>query len=138
MQRLTVKHQTESCRRVGDRSEKVGRVKDTPRRLTEIIHLAPWGLTEPGPPTKEHAWTGPRPSHICSKCAVWSSCVSPNKRSRDCLHLCSFTLDPLPPHGLPGWASVEENVPSPAGTRCPRVGRYPRGGSPFFDDKGRR
>ena len=64
MQRLTAKHQVESGEsrgRVGDRSEKVGRVKDTPRRLTEIIHLAPWGLTEPGPPTREHEGAGPRP-----------------------------------------------------------------------------
>jgi hypothetical protein len=30
--------------------------------------------------------------------------------------------------GLPGWSSEGKNVPSPAGTRCPRVEWYPRGG----------
>jgi hypothetical protein len=32
---------------------------------------------------------------------------------------------PLP--GLPGWASVGEDVPSATRNRCPRVGWYPRG-----------
>ena len=38
-------------------------------------------------------------------------------------------LDPFHLAGLPGWASVGEEVLSPAGTRCPRVGQYPRGSS---------
>lgn len=40
---------------------------------------------------------------------------------------------------LPTWASVWEDVFSPTGTRCPRVGWYPRGrgSSPFSEEKGR-
>ena len=33
---------------------------------------------------------------------------------------CHWILFPLP--GLPDWTSVQEDVTSPAGTRCPRVG----------------
>jgi hypothetical protein len=66
------------------------------------------------------------PLHICNKCAAWCSCGSPNKQSRDYLDLCSLPLDSLPLPGLHGWASVGENGPSPAGSRCPRVGWYPK------------
>lgn len=37
---------------------------------------------------------------------------------------CALLLDSLPLPGLPGWTSVEEEVFSPAGTRCPRVVWY--------------
>jgi hypothetical protein len=84
------------------------------------------GLTEPAPPTAECTGTEPRHLHTCSKCAAWSSCESPNKWSRGCLGLCSLPLEPLPWCGLPGWASVRRIVPSPAGTRYPMVGWYPR------------
>lgn len=49
-----------SCERVGDRSEQVRGVKNTTRRCTESTNLRPWGLTELGPPTREHAGTGPK------------------------------------------------------------------------------
>jgi len=42
-----------------------------------------------------------------------------------CLGLCSLPFDSLPLPGLPGLASVGEDIPSPDGTRCPRVGWYP-------------
>jgi hypothetical protein len=44
---------------LGDRSEQAGRIKDT-TRFTESTNLGPWGLTESGPPTREHAGAGPR------------------------------------------------------------------------------
>jgi hypothetical protein len=34
-------------------------------------------------------------------------------------------LDPFPLPRLPDWASMGEEVLSPAGTRCPRVEWYP-------------
>jgi hypothetical protein len=36
--------------------------------------------------------------YICTKCAVWCSCGSPNKWSRGCLGLCSLPLDALTPY----------------------------------------
>jgi hypothetical protein len=51
----------ESCGRVGGRSEQIRGVKDTTRRPTEPTNLGPWGLTETGPPTREHAEAGPGP-----------------------------------------------------------------------------
>ena len=54
----------ESCRRVEDRSEQVGEVKDT-RRSTESTNLGLWGCTEPRPPTREHAEATVRsPTHL--------------------------------------------------------------------------
>ena len=41
---------------------------------------------------------------------------------------------PFPLPILPGWASVGEDVPSLRGTRCGRVGWYPRG-FPFTEKK---
>jgi hypothetical protein len=58
MQRSTAKHQVvsrESCRRVGDRTEQVGGVKDTTKTPIEPTHLETLELTEFGPPTREHA-----------------------------------------------------------------------------------
>ena len=51
----------ESRGRVGDRIEQAEGVKDIKRRPTEPTNLGPWGLTEPGPPTREHAGPGSRP-----------------------------------------------------------------------------
>lgn len=39
-----------------------------------------------------------------------------------------MALDPLALSGLPGWISVVEDVLSPTGTRCPRVGWNPGAG----------
>lgn len=36
---------------------------------------------------------------------------------------------------LPGWGSVEEDIPSPAGPICSRVGWYPRWYSPLSKKK---
>ena len=76
MQRPTAKHQVEpgeSCGRVRDRSWQAGGVKDTTRRPTESTNLKSWSLTEPGPPTREHARARPRPLHIRNKCAALCS-----------------------------------------------------------------
>jgi hypothetical protein len=65
MQRPTVKHKIElreSCGRNRGRIEGVREVKDTTRRPRGSSNLGPWDLTEPEPPTKEHAGAGPRPS----------------------------------------------------------------------------
>ena len=37
----------------------------------------------------------------------------------------TLVMDSLLLPGLPGWASVEEDVLSPTGARCPKVGLYP-------------
>ena len=37
-------------------------VKDTTRKPRESTHLGLWRFTKTEPPTKEHAWAGPRPS----------------------------------------------------------------------------
>ena len=58
-QSQTLEEALESCRRVEDRREQVGEVKDT-RRSTESTNLGPWGFTEPGPPTSKHAGTESR------------------------------------------------------------------------------
>ena len=42
-------------------------------------------------------------SPICSRCAAWSSCGSPNNWSRGCLWLCGLPLDPLPYLVGPHW-----------------------------------
>jgi hypothetical protein len=47
---------------------------------------------------------------------------------------CHWILFPLP--GLPGWASVGEDVPSPVETRCPRVGWYPKKTTPSLKRRG--
>lgn len=60
--------------------------------------------------------------HICSKCAAWCSCGFPDKWSR------AFSVS-VPCRWifpLPELPSVGEDVPSPAGAGCPRVGWYPR------------
>ena len=92
------------------------------KRPTEATNLEPLGLTEPG---SIRSWTwipytsvanaqlvGP----LTSRAGVVSDSVP-----------CCWIPFPLPK--LSGWASVGEDVPSPAGTRYPRVGWYPRGGA---------
>jgi hypothetical protein len=68
MQRPTAKHQAKLkgvlCGRRGNRIKLARGVKDTTRH-TRSTNLGPWGLTEPGPPTKEHAGARLRaPSHL--------------------------------------------------------------------------
>jgi hypothetical protein len=50
-----------SLRRVGNRIERAGGVKDTTRRPTESTKLGPWVLTEAESPSKEYAGARPRP-----------------------------------------------------------------------------
>jgi hypothetical protein len=59
------------CGRLGRRIEGawVG-VKDNTRRPTGPASLGLWGFTETEPPTKEHAWTEPRPTtHMLPMCS---------------------------------------------------------------------
>jgi hypothetical protein len=91
------------------------------RRPTPSTNLGPWGLTETEPLTKELAWTGSRPLDISSRCAARSSCGFPNNRSRGCLWFCCLPLDLRPLAGLPGQASVGEDVLNPAATWGPRA-----------------
>jgi hypothetical protein len=67
------------------------------------------------------------PLHISGKYAAWSSCGSPNKCSGSYLGLCSLPLGALPLPGLPGWASVGEDLPSPSAGWHFREGEGPIG-----------
>lgn len=113
-----------------NRIERVRGIKDT-RIPTESTNLGPWELTETEPPTKEHASPRPdtsTPRYICSRYADWSSCGSTNNWSRVCLWLCCLPLNTVPLPGLPGRVRVRQDVLSPTGTRCPRVGWNPGAG----------
>lgn len=132
MQQPTAKHQVElgkSCGRVGDRTEQVRGVKDTTRFRVNSPGTTGAGVGSQRLNYQPKSMQGMDlgPLHICSKYAAWSSCGSSNNWSGGCLWFCCLPLDLLPPPGLPGWASVGEEVLSPAGTGCPRVGWYPRG-----------
>lgn len=89
MQRRIAKHQAElveSCRRVGDRIEQAGEVKDTTRKHTVSTNLDPWQLTETEPLTKQLAGAGRRPLYtLVADVQFWSSCGSHNNYSRSCL-----------------------------------------------------
>jgi hypothetical protein len=112
---------------VGDRIEQARGVKDTIGRPKEPNNLGSWELTEPGPPTRKHAGLDLDPAHIYSKLQLGihvvplTSVVGSVSVSVPC-QLIPFSL-PI----LCGWVSVGEDVPSPAGTRCPRVRWYPMG-----------
>ena len=67
----TIGEACDSCGRVEGRNEGPELVKDSTRRPTVLTNLGPWGLTKTEPPTKEHAWTGPRTlSHIQKMCSL--------------------------------------------------------------------
>lgn len=56
--------------------------------------------------------------------------------SRGCRRFRSLLSAPFPVPGLPFWASVKEDMPSPFETRRQTVGYYPRGdGVPFSEEK---
>ena len=139
MQRSTTKHQVEpgeswgryNC---GDIIQQAKGVKDTMGRPTKSTNL---GSQRLGHQTGSMQKLDLGSLHICCKCAAWSSCGSPNKWSCECLGLYSLTLDPLLLPGLPDWASMEENLPSPAGTRCSRIRWYPWGSSLSLRKRGR-
>ena len=139
MQRSAVKHQAEpgkSCWRVieliEDQVEWARGIKDSTRRPPETTNLGPWGLTEIGPPTKEHAaLPSPPPLHLSHMC-IWSSCMSPKTC---CLWFCCLPLDPLPATWTAFWASLREEVLSPAGSRCTKVRSYPREPFPLWEEK---
>jgi hypothetical protein len=66
--------------------------------------------------------------HICSKCAAWSSRGFPNKQTGGCLgSLLPAIGSPSPYMGFLVWASVREDVPNLARTRCHSVGWNKRG-----------
>ena len=127
MQIPTSKHQVKvwkSCGSVRDRIEQAGGVKDTTRSAIVSTNLSPWGLTETKPPQWKSTHRLDLGSlHICSRCAVWSSCGSPYNWNWGCLWLCYLPLDLLPLTGMPGCLGlVREYMLCPAGNRCPRAG----------------
>ena len=76
------------------------------------------------------------PLHICNSCVVWSSCETPNSKSRGCLWLCCLPLRCFPLTGLPHLASIED-VPSLTAIWYAKSGWYPWEASPFLKRKGR-
>jgi hypothetical protein len=111
-------------------------VKDTMRRATESTNLGPWGLTEPGTPTRKlvGAGTRPHPYPFVVNVQLGFHVGHRTNGAEAVLVPCHWIPFPLP--GLPGWALVGEDVASPAWTRCHRV-RWYRKGLPFSEEKGR-
>lgn len=66
--------------------------------------------------------------HICNKCAIWCSYGYPNTWIRDCLGLCSLSLDALTPYldclFGPQWERMCIDL---LGLDAPLWGRYPMG-----------
>jgi hypothetical protein len=60
--------------------------------------------------------------HINGKCAAWSSCGPLKKIDQELSQFGCLPMYHLSLSGLSGWASVREDVPSPTGIRCPRMG----------------
>ena len=67
--------------------------------------------------------------HNFSRFASWSSCESFKNSNTGCFWLCCLTFDPFLLTGLPGWASVGEDVLRWTVTGCSRVRWYSRGDS---------
>jgi hypothetical protein len=90
------------------RIEGARRVKGSTNRPTEPANLGPWGLTETEPPTKEHAWTGPRPPYTYVADVQLSGSL--NNWSGHCLwlRLCCLPLDSFPLARLPYLTSGEQ------------------------------
>jgi hypothetical protein len=64
---LTANH----CTEVGDPMEELGEGDCNPiGRTTVSTNLDPWELPETKPPTKEHTWAGPWPSHMKQRTAL--------------------------------------------------------------------
>lgn len=107
-----------------DRSKQDRGVKDTTWKPTESIALNHKGsqslVHQPGNMQELEL----DPLHICSKCPAWCSYGSPNKWNQT-VSFPGIGSTPLPLLGLPGWASVEEHVLSPAGNIWARVRWYP-------------
>jgi hypothetical protein len=126
-QRPTAKHQAElgkSCGKVVGRTEQAGGVQITTEDLRSQLTRDHEGSQRVDNQPRSMQELDLDPLSICSKCAASSSCkkwgVGWGVVSISVA--CHWIPSPMP--GLPGWASVEEDTPSPAGTRCPRVGRY--------------
>ena len=88
-------------------------------------HHKAYGVTEPGPPTREHQDVDLDPYTFVASVQIGlhvglltSVCVGPVSVPVPC-HWVTF---PLPP--LPSWDSVGEDMPR---TRYPRMGWYPMG-----------
>ena len=63
MQRPTVKHHAKPGSLVEEWGIEVSKLEGsrTPQEDPESTNQRPWQLTEPEPPTREHAGAGPRP-----------------------------------------------------------------------------
>jgi hypothetical protein len=107
-----------------EKMEGVRGVKDTTRRPT-VHQLEAHGDSQRlNDQPKSMYGLDLGPLHLCSRCAAWFSCWSPNNWRRGCLWLCGLPLDPLLLAGLSCLASVGEEVLSPALTWCARAGWY--------------
>jgi hypothetical protein len=104
----------ESYGRVGGRIKGPGGDRDFTGRPIGSTNLDAWGLPKIEPSTKKHTFVGPRPLHICSKCAALSSCGYPKNWSRGCL--CYLPMDPVSLTMLSCLASVEDDMSNPVVT----------------------
>lgn len=95
------------------------------------------GLTETRPPAGEYMqglYLGPYTFVVNVQPGLHVGCLTnvnvAGLVSVPC-HWIPFTLP-----GLPRWTSMGKEVPSPAGTRCPKVWWYPRVGAPLLLERG--
>ena len=100
------------------------------KKTYTINYLGPQGLTETEPPIREHAQDDLGPLH--NRCAAWSSCRTPNSRSKGCLWLSCLTLDPFSLTCL----ILIEDAPRPTAAWYGKVGCYPWQASPSVRTKG--
>jgi hypothetical protein len=56
--------------RIGGRIEGPREDNNSTGRPIMSTNLDPWGLSETEPSIKEHIQVGPRPLHICNRCAA--------------------------------------------------------------------
>lgn len=78
----------------GERVVGASEVKDTTTKPTESANLGLQVLTEPDPPTRQHAWEEHKPSlHVGSRCAA-SFHTGPRKKEQ------GLPLTPLPAFGV--------------------------------------
>ena len=101
----------------------------TPQKTIRVNYPIPLGVPRNEPSTKEHTRAGPRPLHICSRCAALSY--------GGLVWLCCLPVDPVTLTGLLCLASVGEDVPSATVTWGAWVGWYPGGASIFSEVKER-
>ena len=95
------------CRRVGGRNKRPEGDTDATRRPADSTNLVSWGSQRWNHQLKSKHWLDLDPLHICSRCIVWSSCMSPNNNwSR----FCCLIKDPVFITKLPGYSGTGGGV----------------------------